>query len=51
MPDYPLDNVTKEDIRAYRQSLRDVPELDGAPWDSSKKDTPWPQKPERTLHG
>lgn len=50
MPDYPLDDAAKEEIRAYRQSLRDVPELNGAPWDGGGEDTPWPQKPEFLCH-
>lgn len=45
MPDYPLDNTHKEAVRLYRQALRDLPALSGAPWDGGGEATPWPELP------
>lgn len=40
MPDYPIDKEDKEDVRAYRQALRDVPMQDGFP-----REVVWPEVP------
>ena len=32
MPDYPLDTGKLEEIKAYRQALRDIPQQPGFPW-------------------
>lgn len=32
MPDYPLDTDKLEEIKAYRQALRDIPQQPGFPW-------------------
>lgn len=47
MQDYPLDNTHKEAVRLYRQSLRDLPSQEGAPWDGGGEGTPWPEIPNR----
>lgn len=43
MPDYPLSAKDREKVEKYRQSLRDLPSLSGAPWDGGGSDTPWPE--------
>lgn len=45
MQDYPLDDTRKEAVRLYRQSLRDLPSQEGAPWDGGGEATPWPELP------
>lgn len=45
MPDYPLNDISKEAVQMYRQALRDLPSQDGAPWDGGGEETPWPQLP------
>lgn len=45
MPDYPLDDASKEAVQTYRQALRDLPSQEGAPWDGGGEETPWPQLP------
>lgn len=45
MPDYPLKEGERELILKYRQSLRDLPTKDGAPWDGGNELTPWPEFP------
>mgnify|MGYP002579642612 FL=1 len=45
MEDYPLDDTRKEAVRLYRQSLRDLPSQEGAPWDGGGEATPWPELP------
>ncbi len=40
--DYPLTDEQRALVTAYRQALRDLPSLDGAPWDGGGDDTPWP---------
>ena len=42
MPDYPLSDAKREAVLAYRQALRDLPGLEGAPWDGGADKTPWP---------
>lgn len=46
MPDYPISEEDLAKIKAYRQALRDLPSLDGAPWDGGGEGTPWPEEPE-----
>ena len=41
--DYPLSDEDKAAYTAYRQALRDLPSLEGAPWIDSE--IPWPAKP------
>lgn len=45
MPDYPLIGEARAAMTAYRQALRDLPGLDGAPWDGGGEATRWPVKP------
>lgn len=42
MPDYPADADKLEKVKAYRQALRDLPSLEGAPWDGGGSLTPFP---------
>lgn len=46
MPDYPLSEGQRTVLQSYRQSLRDLPAQDGAPWDGGGKETPWPAAPD-----
>lgn len=43
--DYPLEPDTRKVVIAYRQALRDLPALPGAPWDGGGTRTPWPANP------
>ncbi len=43
MEDYPSDVEIKEQVLAYRQALRDLPNQPGAPWTDDT--IPWPQNP------
>ncbi len=45
MIDYPIDKETLEKVKEYRQELRDITNLDGAPWDGGGSETPWPKSP------
>lgn len=45
MPDYPLPEDSRTVVQAYRQALRDLPVLEGAPWDGGGEATPWPAMP------
>lgn len=45
LPDYPLSEEALAVVSAYRQALRDIPSLDGAPWDGGGRETPWPPAP------
>ena len=46
MPDYPLDTDKLEEIKVYRQALRDLPEQLGFPWNGpDDPDCPWPVEP------
>lgn len=45
LPDYPIDSDLLEKVKAYRQYLRDLPSLEGAPWDGGGPETPWPVNP------
>lgn len=45
MPDYPLSEESRTAVQAYRQSLRDLPTKEGAPWDGGGEATPWPAMP------
>lgn len=40
MPDYPITEEDLEEVKAYRQALRDVPNQDGFP-----RNIEWPVKP------
>ena len=46
MADYPLAEDAGAVVKAYRQSLRDLPSQEGAPWDGGGEETPWPVIPE-----
>lgn len=46
LSDYPIGTENLEKIKAYRQALRDLPSLDGAPFDGGGEQTPWPTPPE-----
>ena len=41
MPDYPATKL--EEVKAYRQALRDLPAQPGAPW--TEETIPWPVNP------
>lgn len=46
LADYP---VTADDlavVKVYRQTLRDLPAQEGAPWDGGAELTPWPDLPQ-----
>lgn len=45
VPDYPIDVVKLEEVKAYRTALRDITELEGCPWDGGGSKTPWPKNP------
>ena len=46
MPDYPLDTDNLEEIKAYRQALRDLPQQPGFPWNGTDDPAcPWPVEP------
>lgn len=45
MSDYPLNDVQRISVCAYRQALRDLPAQEGAPWDGGGEATPWPEIP------
>ena len=46
MPDYPLDTEKLEEIKAYRQALRDIPQQPGFPWNGPDDlACPWPVIP------
>lgn len=46
MPDYPLSQENLEEIKTYRQSLRDLPQQPGFPWNGPDDPAcPWPVKP------
>lgn len=45
MPDYPISTESLAQVKAYRQTLRDLPGQEGAPWDGGGELTPWPIKP------
>lgn len=40
--DYPITAENLEKVKAYRTALRDLPSLEGAPWDGGGEATPWP---------
>lgn len=44
--DFPISNTLKEQLKTYRQYLRDMPSQADAPWDGGGDNTPWPIKPE-----
>ena len=46
LADYPISTEALEAMKVYRQSLRDLPDYDGAPWDGGGDATPWPELPE-----
>lgn len=43
--DYPIEAEARASVEAYRQALRDLPGLEGAPWDGGGQATPWPVEP------
>ncbi len=45
MADYPLSENQRTVVQVYRQSLRDLPSQEGAPWDGGGEETPWPEIP------
>lgn len=43
MPDYPISQDKFEEIKVYRQALRDLPQQPGFPWDGPDDPAcPWP---------
>lgn len=50
LPDYPLDTDKLEEIKAYRQALRDLPQEPGFPWNGPDDPVcPWPTLDETTI--
>ena len=45
LSDYPLPAESRNAVLAYRQALRDLPAMSGAPWDGGGEATPWPELP------
>lgn len=46
MPDYPISQEKLEEIKAYRQALRDLPQQLGFPWQGPDDPAcPWPVEP------
>lgn len=46
MPDYPISQEKLEEIKVYRQALRDLPEQLGFPWNGPDDPAcPWPLEP------
>ena len=45
LPDYPISADALSAVKAYRQTLRDLPGQEGAPWDGGGELTPWPELP------
>ena len=43
LPDFPQTDEQKERVLTYRQALRDLPAMVGAPWDGGGPLTPWPE--------
>ena len=46
LADYPINEDCLAQIKAYRATLRALPEQPGAPWDGGGEATPWPIKPD-----
>lgn len=46
LPDSPLSSKKISAWKEYRQLLRDLPALEGAPWDGGGEQTPWPVLPD-----
>jgi hypothetical protein len=45
MLDYPISQENLEEIKAYRQALRDLPQQPGFPWGGPDDPAcPWPEK-------
>lgn len=50
MPDYPLDVNKLEEIKVYRQALRDIPQQQGFPWGGPDDPAcPWPTVDATTI--
>ena len=50
MPDYPISQDKLEEIKVYRQALRDLPEQLGFPWGGPDDPAcPWPTLDETTI--
>ena len=45
LADYPSSADSLAAVKAYRQTLRDLPGQEGAPWDGGGELTPWPELP------
>lgn len=46
MPDYPISQEKLEEIKVYRQALRDLPQQPGFPWNGPDDPAcPWPAEP------
>lgn len=45
LADFPISPEKLEEIKVYRQILRDITQQEGAPWDGGGELTPWPIKP------
>lgn len=50
MPDYPISQENLEEIKVYRQALRDIPQQQGFPWNGpDDPKCPWPTLDETTI--
>ena len=45
LADYPIGEDDLMLVKAYRGTLRTLPEQPGAPWDGGGDETPWPEAP------
>lgn len=46
LPDFPINDATRENLKQYRQFLRDMTKNPLAPFDGGGENTPWPILPE-----
>lgn len=46
LSDYPITPENLEIVKTYRQTLRDLPAQEGAPFDGGGDETPWPVIPQ-----
>ena len=46
LADYPISEGYLAQVKAYRATLRALPEQPGAPWDGGGEATPWPDTPD-----
>lgn len=49
LADFPISPEKLEEIKVYRQILRDIPQQEGTPWDGGGELTPWPILPDMSI--